>query len=232
LAAAFLNNGGTITLTNSTFSGNTAPNGAGGGIANFVDGTLTITNSTFSDNSANDGGSIDNGFGTANLKGTILAASSGGNCLGSITDQGYNLSDDASCVFSATGSQNSVSDTQLNLGPLHNNGGPTQTIALGAGSMAIDKIPVADCTDQSLPPKRITTDQRGFPRPDSGENICDIGAYESQESFAGTPGAPNCYGKSVSALSNQFGTLNAAASALGFSSVQALQNAITAFCAR
>ena len=48
--------------------------------------------------------------------------------------------------------------------------------------------------------------------------------------FAGTPGAPNCRGQSVSALARQFGGLDAAASALGFPSVQALQDAIRAFC--
>jgi YVTN family beta-propeller protein len=48
--------------------------------------------------------------------------------------------------------------------------------------------------------------------------------------FAGTPGKPNCHGKSVSALAQQYGGLNAAAIALGFSSVAALQNAIMAFC--
>jgi predicted outer membrane repeat protein len=45
--------GGTVTVTNCTFSNNSAGNsggGAGGGI--FSTGTLTVTNSTFSDNSA------------------------------------------------------------------------------------------------------------------------------------------------------------------------------------
>jgi len=49
--------------------------------------------------------------------------------------------------------------------------------------------------------------------------------------FAGTPGSPNCQGKSVSALATKFGGLDAAAAALGFSDVQGLQNAIGAFCA-
>jgi hypothetical protein len=48
--------------------------------------------------------------------------------------------------------------------------------------------------------------------------------------FAGTPGQPNCHGKSVSALAQQFGGLDAAAVALGFARVQALQDAIKAFC--
>ena len=48
--------------------------------------------------------------------------------------------------------------------------------------------------------------------------------------FAGTPGKADCYGKSVSALAKQYGGLNNAAAALGFSSVNALQNAIVTFC--
>jgi hypothetical protein len=48
--------------------------------------------------------------------------------------------------------------------------------------------------------------------------------------FAGTPGEANCHGKSVSALAQQFGGLNAAARDLGFSTVQALQDAIRTFC--
>jgi probable HAF family extracellular repeat protein len=50
--------------------------------------------------------------------------------------------------------------------------------------------------------------------------------------FAGTPGTPNCHGKSVSALVREFGGPEAAASTLGFPSVQALQEAIRAFCRR
>jgi YVTN family beta-propeller protein len=48
--------------------------------------------------------------------------------------------------------------------------------------------------------------------------------------FAGTPGKANCYGKSVSALVRQYGGLNAAAAALGFSRVRALEKAILVFC--
>jgi hypothetical protein len=54
------------------------------------------------------------------------------------------------------------------LGPLQNNLGPTHTMALGAGSAAINQIPPgSDCP---------TTDQRGSKRPSGPE--CDIGAYE------------------------------------------------------
>ena len=47
---------------------------------------------------------------------------------------------------------------------------------------------------------------------------------------AGTPGQANCHGTSISALALQFGGLDAAASALGFSSVDALQDALKTFC--
>lgn len=47
---------------------------------------------------------------------------------------------------------------------------------------------------------------------------------------AGTPGQPDCHGESISALAHQFVGLDAAASALGFSSVAALQDGFTTFC--
>jgi len=47
---------------------------------------------------------------------------------------------------------------------------------------------------------------------------------------AGTPGQPNCHGQTISALAHQFGGIDAAASALGFSTVQALQTGVTLFC--
>src|SRR5205823_12688741 len=47
---------------------------------------------------------------------------------------------------------------------------------------------------------------------------------------AGTPGQPNCHGVSTAALAQQFGSTNAAAATLGFSSVQALQDTFTLFC--
>jgi hypothetical protein len=48
--------------------------------------------------------------------------------------------------------------------------------------------------------------------------------------FAGAPGTADCHGKSVSALAQQFGGLPAAATAVGFANVVALQTAISVFC--
>jgi hypothetical protein len=49
---------------------------------------------------------------------------------------------------------------------------------------------------------------------------------------AGTPKTANCKGKTIAALSEQFGTLDDATSVLGFSSVTALQDGVSLFCGR
>jgi hypothetical protein len=150
----------------------------------------------------------------------------GGRCSGTIGDAGYNISDDTSCGFAKTGSANNGDgvDPLLSRDGLANNGGPTATIALDSESPAIDATPLADCTDQNSNP--IHVDQRGALRPDPGEAGCDIGAYEFQD-FAGQS---NCKGKSNSALVQQYGSLSAAASAYGFSTVKALKAAIQRSC--
>jgi hypothetical protein len=53
-------NDGTVTITNSTISGNAAGPNVGGGIANY--GTVTITNSTISGNSMDAGGGAGGGI--------------------------------------------------------------------------------------------------------------------------------------------------------------------------
>ncbi len=88
----------------------------------------------------------------------------GGNCSGTITDLGHNLSSDSTCAFTNVGSMN---NTPSLLGPLTNNGGPTVTMALLPGSPAID------AGDSAAAP---LTDQRGFPRP--AGLAADIGAFE------------------------------------------------------
>jgi hypothetical protein len=54
--------------------------------------------------------------------------------------------------------------------------------------------------------------------------------FSQQRVFAGAPGNANCLGQSVSALARQYGGLNAAAAALAYPSVRALQEAIMGFC--
>src|SRR5262245_15630912 len=73
---------------------------------------------------------------------------------------------------------------------------------------------------------RIGTDIiGGTPAPTFNMTFSVIGA-----TIAGTPGRAHCRGRSISGLSEDFGELDAAASALGFPSVKALRDAVVAFC--
>jgi hypothetical protein len=127
-------NAGTLTVSNCTLSGNSAAAG-GGGIGNS--GTATVSNCTLSGNSGPQGGGGMENDGTLTLNNTIVANSpSGGdvfNFSGTITGS-HNLIDDGSGGLSDT----ITADPKLDPNGLHNNGGPTQTIKLLAGSPAID----------------------------------------------------------------------------------------------
>jgi hypothetical protein len=178
VGGAFYTSTGTVTLNNSTVTGSTAYRcttacgGMGGALVNGS-GNLAMNNSTVSGNSA--GGIFNSG--TATLQNSIVANNSGKNCGGTITSHGYNLSSDGSCDFNGTGDLN---HTNPLLGPLQNNGGPTQTMALLSGSPAIDAGNPSGCRDSNG--NLLKTDQRGMPRPDT-EDLgvgCDMGAYERQ----------------------------------------------------
>ena len=157
-----------MTVSNSTFSGNSAGY-AGGGICNLgplsAGTALTVTNSTLSDNSSVEGGGIYNGFdNTLTLENSIVANSSnGGNCFGPITGAGNLSYPDASCPGS---------NADPMLGPLQDNGGPTLTMAPDLASAAINAG--NDTTCQTDPVSGH--DQRGVIRPVGPH--CDVGAVE------------------------------------------------------
>ncbi len=118
------------------------------------------------------GGGLVVGNGTTALRATILAlntgpASGGPNCSGPVASQGNNLLGTTSgCSF--TRKTNDKLDTNPKLGSLADNGGPTLTLALLAGSPALDVIAPAVCG--------AATDQRGVHRPQGPR--CDIGSFE------------------------------------------------------
>lgn len=158
---------GTITVTNSTISGNRA--GQGGGLYNTGAGvTAVLRSSTILSNLSlvQTGGNIYNITGTVRLNNSIIALPVTGNdnCVGSgIVSDGHNLDSDNTCGLGA-GEHRGVADPLIDT--LKDNGGPTLTHALLSGSPAIDASPVCE-----------PTDQRGVPRPDGV--ACDIGAYET-----------------------------------------------------
>jgi hypothetical protein len=172
---------GTVTLTNSTVSGNTVVGGEGGGI--HTSGTLTLTNGTVSDNAADSGSAIyapDSAGETCPpppIPFLVEIANSliRGDCAedeqsgATRTSIGYNIeSPDDTCGFDQGTDLVNITEGQLDLGPLADNGGPTMTHALGVDSVAIDHIPAIDC--------EVTEDQRGVARPQGP--ACDVGAFE------------------------------------------------------
>jgi hypothetical protein len=153
---------GSTTLENSTVSGACA-------IAVGPENSVTMSNTLVVGACANaDFNNDEFSFDTCNLAGA------------NVVSLGHNLeSPGDSCSLDPDGTDMvNITEGQLNLEPLADNGGPTTTHALGAGSVAIDQIPAVDCVDADGAP--LTTDQRGEPRPETGGTMCDVGAFELQ----------------------------------------------------
>jgi VCBS repeat-containing protein len=194
--------GANLQITDATISGN-------GTTGLDVECGITATNVTVANNAgvgvhidcANPGDALTNltvagnGDGgisftdSLELDNSIVAGNAVGDCVVSRAPTGSNdLIGSGACGSSLTG----VVTGDPVLGPVQDNGGPTPTMALGAGSPAID------AGNDSLCP---ATDQRGVSRPQGAH--CDIGAFE----LAVAPNtAPTCsaYQGSVAAG----GTLN------------------------
>jgi len=171
--AIFSTLGSVLTVKNSTFYNNTSTS-SGGAINAFLS-NLTLTNSTLFGNTAADGSDGAHlTIANANMQNNIIANGLGGglDCINppstNINNLINNLIEDGSCSPTLTG------DPML--GPLQNNGGTTQTMALIPGSPAINAGDNGTCE---------ATDQRGITRPQT--TTCDMGAYEKRApAFAST----------------------------------------------
>jgi hypothetical protein len=158
-----------IVLTNDTFFSNSDLAAGGAGAIGESSGSggpsLNITNCTFANNSGGAVGSIFQSNGT--LSNTLFFGNST-NCGGPKVpaSQGGNLSDQPStdCNLSQL---SDTATTSAALGPLQDNGGPTQTVALLSSSAGIDTAVANSCPNN---------DQRGLPRLVDGK--CDGGAFE------------------------------------------------------
>ena len=165
----FNNGAGTVTISNSTLGGNVA--NFGGAIRNESTGTINLTYSTVSGNSAvlEAGGIQNNSTGPFNVKSSIVAQNTAGvefaDTLGTLTSQGFNVVGLGGGLHAASDHQ--TDDPKID-SVLKNNGGPTQTLALLPGSIAIN----------NGAPDAPARDQRGLLRQDAP----DVGAFE----FGGT----------------------------------------------
>ncbi|MEK6278238.1 MAG: choice-of-anchor Q domain-containing protein [Actinomycetota bacterium] len=199
-----------MTIRNSTIYDNTAVNYHGGGVEAF--GTnATIESSTISANTASYGAGLSSNnnvyFTTMSLVDTIVADNIANVAYPDVRgsfDAAFSLIEGPDPVNETVPNSN-ITGQDPELGPLANNGGPTQTTALPATSPAVDKGSLSG------------TDQRGLPRPFDfpsipnsaavGANGADIGAFELQPAAAGagaggagagagaTP--PKCKGKTA-----------------------------------
>jgi hypothetical protein len=207
LAGVIQNDLGTIKeISNCIFEGNSSE--VGGAIFNLEGIIENIVNSTFTNNSAVTGSAIRNhglinisfttiannpslplppdspfamerggivtvGGGVTSIRNSILSSNSPDNCLGFLNDFGGNYSDDLSCGLTGDNSE-------IILGPLMDNGGPTETMALLGGDpldgATVNCYALDDIGDPSGVP--IGIDQRYFPRPFGTR--CDSGAFETQ----------------------------------------------------
>lgn len=168
---------GIVNILNTTISGNRATRDnstSSGGVYNNSGGTINIDSSTITGNEGPVSCNIAlNSGGPTFVINTIVGECFVGpscfvNSDGLIISEGYNIDQGSSCGFNSVGDK---SNTNPLIGPLQNNGGPTDTHAL------LETSPALDMGNVDCPPP--DTDQRGIPRPQG--NRCDIGAFEFGE---------------------------------------------------
>lgn len=173
-------------LINTTISGNMA-NSNGGGIYLF-DGSAFVYNTSVIGNDADhdrdeNGGTGGGAFVRAGARfavlnslfsdNTVLDSPIFNDCAGILEGYGTNMVGTTNQCSSNNAPLSLVSANTI--GPLQNNGGPTFTHALLAGSQAIDaSSPSLTCLDEVSQP--LPFDQRGAPRVFGVR--CDVGAFE------------------------------------------------------
>ena len=168
---AISESGAVVGLENSTISGNGDPTDIESGGIHTYGGSFKIEASTITDNFFAPGGGLGgvgaamsgSGGGTITIADSIVAGNHGRNCSpkASFLSEGGGVWSEADGCDGLKGTD-VIGDPLL--GPLADNGGPTKTHALGAGSPAIG----------NAGPDAPDVDQRGIER----DGAPDSGAYE------------------------------------------------------
>jgi hypothetical protein len=178
---------GSVSVGNSTIAGNGSNSPGEAGILDYGVSSNTAPVDVFGSTISGNGAAGVQMYSPGNaieLGGDILAdnrGDAGANCLasyGTITDEGYNYSDDASCSFTGT-SHGSEPDAALGLGALANNGGLSDTESITSASVAYDVVPDGVTLPGEGPEFcNDNYDERGVPRDLPGSTACDAGAYQ------------------------------------------------------
>ena len=163
--------GGITNWGNAVVSNSTFVNNGRASILNVAGATMDVVNSTFTATGSGRPHLRDDG-GTLTLRNSIVGNPAASPvvdaCEGTIIADSFNLATDGTC-----GGATTVTAAQLDLQPLADNGGPTETVGLGLSSVAID---AGDDTVCSAAPVG-GVDQRGLGRPFGPS--CDSGAFEA-----------------------------------------------------
>ena len=172
-AAGVAGGGGGSGSSGTAASGATGAPGIGGGVSQTA-ATATLMQDTVAGNTSSaTGGGLD-ASGTSTViseTNSIVAGNSGSSDLNCAVGAGDQISDGGHNIVFGDTAATLCPGQNLNpklAGALASNGGPTQTLALLAGSPAIGLVPLNACA--------VTSDQRGVARPQSSG--CDAGAYE------------------------------------------------------
>jgi CSLREA domain-containing protein len=183
---------GQLTVTNSTISLNSADDHGGGifnayspsaySVTNVYNSTIVFNGAGADPGTSGTGGIYNEAGATFNLRNSVIAGNYIENapvyndCHGTFGVYGNNKFWETSGCFVTPGSTGSDSylGSLAELGPLQDNGGPTQTHAIVAPSGMIDGADATGgCIDQN---GTLSVDQRGAPRVAGAR--CDIGAFE------------------------------------------------------
>jgi CSLREA domain-containing protein len=173
-------NRGTLEISNSTISNN-----FGGGV--FNENSATFTSSIIANNTSSDVTftTVTPGTNTDDdVIGTEAFTSGGNNLIGRVDgfgSLGFNSPTEAGFVDGVNGDVVGTTDNPIDpqLGELQDNGGPTLSQELLAGSPAIDA---------GSNPNNLATDQRGEGFNRTVGNGTDIGAFEVQDGGGGNGG--------------------------------------------